>query len=473
VRGFDFYRVDRERGSVFAADSFLLANALDAKLGPALGGNPPRVVLKDAAGNWSVWDLADLVQARVEVRNGFFGVGAWIHLEGLAPGSEDPRNWDVTFAMDRDDARWSSLGYWLPIDFLTANPGHSIIARVRPRGTSDTEYRAVAMIPAGSDTERLVRQIFVAVLITGLLGFASVLVGSRLRRARRLRNREVPYVVGEAILEPNRFYGREDVLKTLTNSIATGSYALVGGFRIGKTSIQHQLTHRLRHAIDPRHVYLPVFIDLQSFSGVEAEFFHFLGEHLQQLARDDGVPSEVLDKLQFGQVNPAAGYTLRAFVADFKALLAYWDRRYAPRQPIVVLQIDEMGFLGNLSSTTRFALRSLFIHNPQIKTVLSGKEVPCRDENTTSQWWNFFTELPVKPLTSDESRRLIVNPAKGLFDYESQTVDEIMIEARREPFRIQRLCANLLNYMYSQSRLRTTITPDDFRGSLLLTGSEG
>src|SRR5262249_46333230 len=96
-------------------------------------------------------------------------------------------------------------------------------------------------------------------------------------RRSRLRNREVPYVVGEAIRDPARFFGRQEILHALRNEIASRSFALVGTFRTGKTSIQHQLTRMLKEVNDPNHKYLPVFIDLQRFTGDDANFFHFLG----------------------------------------------------------------------------------------------------------------------------------------------------------------------------------------------------
>jgi hypothetical protein len=439
TEGYELYRIDRERGQVFAAESFLLANAADAKLGPALAGKPPRILIRDASGVWSVWDFGGLLRPRLEVGSRFFGVFPQVGLEGIV-GQEDEDRWEVSFALDRDDGDWSKGKWRPPIDFWSASPGHSLIVSVRPRGGGDLQYRAVAIIPNVEFAERLFRLVLFAIAIALLTSVGIAAMRTRWLRARQLRNRHVPYIVGEAIADSSRFFGREEVLKELSSSIATRSYALVGDFRTGKTSIQHQFTRRLKSVTDLKHIYLPVFIDLQRFSGGDDRFFHFLGGHLLQLAKADEVPADVLAGLRYGQVGPVAAYDVDSFGDDLKALLAHWNSRYAPRLPIVVYQIDEMGFLGNLTDSTRYGFRSIFVSNPQVKTVLSGKEVPGKDKDKISQWWNFFTELPMKPLTADESRRLIVEPVKGLFTFENETIEEIMIEAQREPYRIQR-CA--------------------------------
>src|SRR5262249_32805199 len=150
-------------------------------------------------------------------------------------------------------------------------------------------------------------------------------------RARRLRRKEIPYIQGEAIKDSSRFFGRRPLMENLRDTIATTSYALVGEFRIGKTSVQHQLTQLLESLQDPSYVFLPIFIDLQHLGlGQDHRFFHFLGEYLLKLAKEHEVPAAVLDKLEHGDVSEAEEYDSLSFCQDLDTLLKYWRKRFAP-----------------------------------------------------------------------------------------------------------------------------------------------
>ncbi|MBN1562886.1 MAG: TIR domain-containing protein [Anaerolineae bacterium] len=98
---------------------------------------------------------------------------------------------------------------------------------------------------------------------------------------------ENPYVVGMYISDPEKFFGRDDILNTLASRIQAASQAvairLSGQRRIGKTSIVRvfQRSHR--------HIALPVFISMQiTTQTIEILLDRFKNYILDELLYDQG-----------------------------------------------------------------------------------------------------------------------------------------------------------------------------------------
>jgi hypothetical protein len=142
------------------------------------------------------------------------------------------------------------------------------------------------------------------------------------------------------------------------------------------------------------------------------------------------------------------------------------------KRPIIVLQIDEISLLDKLNYTTLLQLRSVFVVNGQLRTLMTGIYVPQMEDKGTSQWWNFLHDIrELKALEPSEARKLIEEPARGLFRFDLDAVEDLMVEAQREPFRIQQLCIDVLNYKYEQPRFSRVITLDDFRTAIAQSGA--
>src|SRR5262249_52093195 len=154
------------------------------------------------------------------------------------------------------------------------------------------------------------------------------------------------------------------------------------------------------------------------------------------------------DKLKLPPAEQTSQYRATTFGNDLKTLLRHWQSQFAPRQPMVILQIDEMGIMGTLSYNTRVALRMINIQQPLLRTVFSGKEVPLDRENKLSPWWNFFegSIFEVEPLTPPEARRLIVEPASDLFTFDQTVIDRIIARSEGKPLKIQKYCRDILLY---------------------------
>ena len=258
------------------------------------------------------------------------------------------------------------------------------------------------------------------VTFVGLTGGPIWYFRRRAIRNDRLRRKEIPYIMGEAIQDSAQFFGRRELLTRLRDTIVTTSYALVGEFRIGKTSIQYQFARLLESLQDPKYVFLPVFVDLQRLEKRNDRFFHFLGKHLIELAQAHGGSSSVLDHLEY-QALPVERYDSIAFNDDLNILLEHWSAEFSPRKPLVVLQIDEVSLLSSLDYDTLLAFRAVFVSEPLIKTVLSGRSIPKnQDRPELSPWWNFLREIEVEPLTPTEAQELIEQPVRGVGPFQQR-----------------------------------------------------
>jgi len=85
-----------------------------------------------------------------------------------------------------------------------------------------------------------------------------------------------PYVVKGPVPE-KMFFGREKEIKTVTQGIQRGDYAIVGGRRIGKSSTLQRVNRLLNN--DPR--YQPLYIDCEDKFNYE-NLFQALADELRE-----------------------------------------------------------------------------------------------------------------------------------------------------------------------------------------------
>jgi hypothetical protein len=95
-----------------------------------------------------------------------------------------------------------------------------------------------------------------------------------LQREAAIKRRENPYITGEPIHDPQRFYGRDPIIQNILDGIHNNSFIIYGERRIGKTSLLLQLEHHLNTNQDAKYYFLPVYASLQGIP--ESNFFNYL-----------------------------------------------------------------------------------------------------------------------------------------------------------------------------------------------------
>jgi tetratricopeptide (TPR) repeat protein len=293
--------------------------------------------------------------------------------------------------------------------------------------------------------------------LTVALAPIAVLAGvwaHRVRRRRQLMKRRFnPYIAGAPVLDTKMFFGREQLIERILQTIHNNSLLLYGERRIGKTSLQHHLRRRLQQLDDPNYEFFPIFVDLQGtpesqfFATLAEDVFHQLKSLLGGMRPGEGLDSD-------------ADYGYRELVADLRRVLKVLKERTS-KQVKLVLLIDEVDELNAYDPRINQRLRSLFMKSfaENLVAVVSGVEIRKQWDKEGSPWYNFFEEIEVTPIGRDDVVELITRPIGGVFKFDTAVIDRIIELTDRRPYHVQRLCVALVNRMYEQGRRQ--ITTDD------------
>ncbi len=273
----------------------------------------------------------------------------------------------------------------------------------------------------------------------------------RTRRRRQLMKRRFnPYIAGAPVLDNEMFFGREQLIERILQTIHNNSLLLYGERRIGKTSLQHHLRRRLQQLDDPLYAFYPVYVDLQGTP--ESQFFTTLAEDVFHELEP------LLDGLQVGEgLDPDADYGYRELVADLRKVLRILEGKSSKRVKLVLL-IDEVDELNAYDPRINQRLRSLFMKSfaENLVAVVSGVEIRKQWDKEGSPWYNFFEEIEVTPIGRDDAVQLITRPIGGVFKVDQAVIDRLLEITENKPYHLQRLCVALVNRMYEENRSQIT-----------------
>ena len=316
--------------------------------------------------------------------------------------------------------------------------------------TTSAEYTVIYTLPF---YRALWFQMIVVLLPIAVL--AGVWV-QRIRRRRQLMKRRFnPYIAGAPVLDTEMFFGREQLIERILQTIHNNSLLLYGERRIGKTSLQHHLRRRLQQLDDPNYDFFPVYVDLQGtpesqfFATLAEDVFHELESLLGGMRPGEGLDSDV-------------DYGYRELVADLRRVLKILEKR-SSKQVKLVLLIDEVDELNAYDPRVNQRLRSLFMKSfaENLVAVVSGVEIRKQWDKEGSPWYNFFEEIEVTPIGRDDVVQLITKPIGGVFKIDQAVVDRIIELTDRKPYQVQRLCIALVNRMYEQGTRQITAADVD------------
>jgi tetratricopeptide (TPR) repeat protein len=333
-----------------------------------------------------------------------------------------------------------------------------LVATDAERLTSSAEYAVVYTRPL------LRSPLLWSAAVSGLVLLAGLAVAMRARRSRRLRRRRFnPYLAGAPVLDEKLFFGREQLIERILQTLHNNSLLLHGERRIGKTSLQHQLKRRLEALDDPAYEFYPVYIDLQGTP--EERFFATLGEEIfQELG-------PVLDGLE-PRTTPTGEYGYRDLLGDLRRILKTL-RAGTDKRVRLVLLIDEVDELNSYDPRVNQKLRSLFMKSfaEDLVAVVSGVSIKREWDREGSPWYNFFEEIDVGPLRMDHARQLIEQPIRGALRFEEGAVERIIQLADYRPYRIQRLCMKLVSRMYEVDRKQISVADVEEIGDTSSSGA--
>jgi hypothetical protein len=241
-----------------------------------------------------------------------------------------------------------------------------------------------------------------------------------------------PYIVRGPV-PPNMFFGREQEIKEISQAITQTNYALVGGRRIGKSSILQSLDRLLNR--DPRfsayYLNCEDVIDHQSFYGTLAIRF---GDRLK-------------DHTPHGFRHLAAGLN-----ADNGAKRS-------------VFLVDEVDALLGFDAVARpaeqlFKTFRALAHERTCSFVFSGSKTLHRHlHDAGSPFFNFCRDLSLRPLSEKSVAEVVSKPMRQLgieLVDEEAMIDRVIDLTSCHPSLVQWLCDRLL-----RAAERRVITVDD------------
>lgn len=249
-------------------------------------------------------------------------------------------------------------------------------------------------------------------------------------------------------VSPEMFYGRKNELKKIIDDltgIRGNSIALVGGRRIGKTSLLESLLRKLEEPSNQQFVFtIPVFIDL-SGAGIasSAMLFQSFSDQAQRIISDRiGLN---LDPLVLSNESPPAPKLSRLLPDWNQAILL---KTGIPLRLIVVFDECERIVKEPWASELYGALRHLIVGQSTrslFKVVMVGSQTFLgRVRQEGSPLRNVLNYHYLNALDSDAARALINEPALELLS--NEIIEAIIAKSGRHPFLIQYLMYHLWNY---------------------------
>jgi len=299
----------------------------------------------------------------------------------------------------------------------------------------------------------------VGMFIAGIpLVIGAFYFGKRLQTQRAIAQQFNPYIAGRVVGE-DLFYGRNDLITDIERTLHNNCFLLYGERRIGKTSLQHQLAERLSNAGDPTYKFIPAYIDLQGVA--EDDFFRTIAASIVE--QTNSLFREPLTLRLDESALTERPYSYRYFTRDLRTILDHLKEGETKTIKLVLL-MDEIDTLNEYSLRTNLNLRGLFMGQlkENLVLVMSGLylKMDWSEEGGGSPPFNFLSrEIQIQPLDKDSARKLVTEPVKGFYTYESESVNLIIEYSELKPFTIQGFCLRAVARILADGR--TKITVDD------------
>jgi hypothetical protein len=261
---------------------------------------------------------------------------------------------------------------------------------------------------------------------------------------------ENPYVAGNPIDAENSrlFTGRDDVLREIEEALlASGqkpTLVLYGPRRSGKTSLLLQLPRRLEEDVIPIHVDMQGATQVKGLGGV---LFNIAERAVKGAASGRGVelPMPMLEDFS---VEP---------VIAFNRWLDQAEARLDNH--VLFLALDEFEKIqlaidkGVLDTSILDMLRNLIQFRRKLVLLLAGVSTL---EEMGHDWHSYFISvrpIRVSYLKSEDVRQLITKPKDDFgLEYEPEAVERIITATHCQPFLVQLICLELVNYLNSRER---------------------
>lgn len=310
-------------------------------------------------------------------------------------------------------------------------------------------------------------QIILTLTLVAMMAFAYVsaeIIQGRQRRREAMVRGYNPYISGEPVRREDMFFGREELLQRIIDTLHNNSIMIHGERRIGKTTLLYQLGNRLREVDDADFWFIPVYADLEGTP--QETFFHFLMEEIVSAVRllpgATAVLMKEVDALNIVGDAPL-DYTDRDFSRDLRQLLAsltgYGQIEHPGRKLRLILLLDEMDVMSHYDHLVQQQLRRTFMRDfaATLGAVVAGIQISKAWDRVESPWYNLFNEIELEPFDREQATELLIEAVQNYYTYDQVAVEAIIDHSDGRPFRLQQYGLEAVNHMLSQGRHRITL----------------
>lgn len=227
-----------------------------------------------------------------------------------------------------------------------------------------------------------------------------------------------PYVTSGPV-PANMFFGREAELKTIVRTVRDTNFAIVGGRKIGKTSILARVLQLLQDAPE----YHPFYLDCQAFHSYDG-FFEAI-DTMWRVALPARTPE------------------------GFRRMATELPAQY-PARTIVMLFDEIDGLLAQdiAQGESLFRIFRALAHELPIRFVFCGEKIlnaSLRDADLAL--FNFCNQMTLSYLTREEARRVVIEPMQEMgieLEMDGDLANQIVTLAACHPNMVQYLCQKLI-----------------------------
>ncbi|MCP4368721.1 MAG: ATP-binding protein [Deltaproteobacteria bacterium] len=275
-------------------------------------------------------------------------------------------------------------------------------------------------------------------------------------KAERVSTFYNPYIAGPPIIDPNMFFGREQILQKIINILYSNYVLITGPRRIGKTTLLYQLTNRLT-TLNDNYYFIPVIVDLQGTP--EDTFFHTIMDDIVTATRNKHFLAQPMGTLDYDRSK--SNYNHHFFGKDLGKIIRAVQQNHPGKTVKLVLLMDEMDVMNTYNQQIQAQLRSIF-HKPfapNLGAVVAGVNLSQEWKRETSPFYNMFVPFTLASFSPEQARRLIVEPVKDTYHYDESAIQLILNTTEGHPFHLQQLCMEVIHYAYEKNRRH--ITQDD------------
>ncbi len=173
---------------------------------------------------------------------------------------------------------------------------------------------------------------------------------------------------------------------------------------------------------------------------------------LQAYALDDP------PRLEFVTSKPEE-YTDREFTADLRLALDSIIEAVVPRKARVILLLDEMDVVSAYDTVVQQQLRRIFMSPlaANLGAVVAGIQINKAWDRLESPWYNMFNEIPLDLFTDEQARELLVEPVRGVYEWDPGAIEFVVQQCEGYPHRLQQYALEAVNQMLAANRQQITL----------------